>query len=158
MPALENYSSKLDTNQILFKMKTKYAFCIRKRWRAEANMTGMMFAALSWYFCLLTYHLLMCLMSSTIYALRRCSVRLYYRFSWVTFLFVIIQLSPMLECDPTVCLPEKSKVVRGWLNFSRGDKQSGHTPTRVITGILYRIFLHQTSSNRIPAALRKYSI
>jgi hypothetical protein len=34
----------------------------------------------------------------------------------------------------------------------------GHTPTRVIIGILYRIFLHQTPSNRIPAALRKYSI
>ena len=25
----------------------------------------------------------------------------------------IIQLSPVLECDPTVCLPEKSKVTRG---------------------------------------------
>jgi hypothetical protein len=24
----------------------------------------------------------------------------------------IIQLSPLLECDPTVCLPEKSKVTR----------------------------------------------
>ena len=29
----------------------------------------------------------------------------------------IIQLSPLLECDPTVCLPEKSKVTRG---FARG--------------------------------------
>ena len=67
----------------------------------------------------------------------------------------LIQLSPLLECDPTVCLPEKSKVTRGWLNFSRGDKPSGHTPTRVIIGILYRIFLHQTPSNRIPAALRQ---
>jgi hypothetical protein len=47
---------------------------------------------------------------------------------------------------------------RGWSNFSRGDKSSGHTPTRVIIGILYRILLHQTPSNRIPAALRKYSI
>jgi hypothetical protein len=37
-------------------------------------------------------------------------------------------------------------------------KPSGHTPTRVIIGILYRIFLHQTPSNRIPAAFRKYSI
>ena len=51
-----------------------------------------------------------------------------------------IQLSPLVECDPTVCLTEKP---------------SGHTPTRVIIGILYRIFLHQTPSNRIPAALRK---
>ena len=71
----------------------------------------------------------------------------------------LIQLSPLLECDPTVCLPEKSKVTRGltrgWLNFSRGDKPSGHTPTRVIIGISYRIFLHQTPSNRIPAALRQ---
>ena len=63
----------------------------------------------------------------------------------------IIQLSPLLGCDPTVYL-------LGWPNFSRGDKPSGHTPTRVIIGILYRIFLHQTPSNRIPAALRKYSI
>jgi hypothetical protein len=73
-----------------------------------------------------------------------------------------IQLSPLLECDPTVCLPEKSKVtrglVRGWPNFSRGDTSSGHTPTRVIIGKLYRILLHQTPSNRIPVALRKYSI
>ena len=42
----------------------------------------------------------------------------------------IIQLSPFLECDPTVCLPEKSKVTlglaRGWPNFSRGDKPSYH--------------------------------
>ena len=37
-------------------------------------------------------------------------------------------------------------------------KPSGHTPTRVIIGILYRIFLHQTPSNRIPAAFRTYSI
>jgi hypothetical protein len=70
----------------------------------------------------------------------------------------LVQLSPLLECDPTVCLPEKSKVTpehaRGWLKFSLGDKPSGHTPTRVIIGILYRIFLHQTPSNRIPAALR----
>ena len=75
----------------------------------------------------------------------------------------IIQLSPLLECDPTVCLPVKSKVTRGlargWPTFSRGDKQSGHTPTRVIIGILYRISLLQTPpNNRIPAALRKYSI
>jgi hypothetical protein len=73
-----------------------------------------------------------------------------------------MQLSPLLECDPTVCLPEKSKVTRGlgrgWPNFSRRNKSSGHTPTRVIIGILYRIFLHQTPSNRIPAAFRKYSI
>ena len=71
----------------------------------------------------------------------------------------LIQLSPLLECDPTVCLPEKGKVTRGlaqgWPNFSRGDKPSGHTPTSVIIGILYWIFLHQTPSNRIPAALRK---
>jgi hypothetical protein len=26
---------------------------------------------------------------------------------------IIYQLSPLLECDPTVCLPEKSKVTRG---------------------------------------------
>ena len=62
-----------------------------------------------------------------------------------------IQLSLLLECDPTVCLSEKSKVTRGlargWPNFSRGDKQSGHTPTRVIIGILYRIFLHQKFSS-----------
>jgi hypothetical protein len=73
----------------------------------------------------------------------------------------VSQLSPLLECDPTVCLPEKSKVTRGLSrglpNFSRGDKPSSHTPTRVIIGILYRIFLHQTPSNSIPAALRKYS-
>ena len=54
--------------------------------------------------------------------------------------FGIIQLSPLLECDPMICLPEKSKVTRGWPNFSRGDKPSGHTPTRVIIGIIYRIF------------------
>ena len=72
--------------------------------------------------------------------------------------FDLIQLSPLLECDPTVCLPEKSKVTRGWPNFSRGDNPSGHTPTRVIIGILYQIFLHHTPNNRIPAALRKYSI
>ena len=42
----------------------------------------------------------------------------------------------------------------GWPYFSLGDKPSGHTTTRVIIGILYRIFLHQTPSNRIPAALR----
>jgi hypothetical protein len=70
----------------------------------------------------------------------------------------LIQLSPLLECDPTVCLPKKSKVTRKWPNFSRGDKPLGHTPTRVIIGILYQIFLHQTPSNRIPAVLRKYSI
>jgi len=74
----------------------------------------------------------------------------------------IIQLLPLLECDPTVCLPEKSKVTRGrargWPNFSREDKPSGHTPSRVIIGILYRMFLHQTSSNRMPADLQKYSI
>ena len=74
----------------------------------------------------------------------------------------IIQLLPLLECDPTVCLPEKSKVtrglVRGWPNFSREDKLLGHTPSRVIIGILYRIFLHQKPSNRIPAGLQKYSI
>ena len=64
----------------------------------------------------------------------------------------IIQLPPLLEGDPTVCLPEKSKVTQGETN------RRGHTPTRVIIGILYRIFLHQTPSNRIPAALRKYSI
>ena len=60
----------------------------------------------------------------------------------------IIQLSPLLECDPTVCLQEKSMVTRelarGWPNFSRGDKPSDHTLTRVIIGILYRICLHQT--------------
>jgi hypothetical protein len=38
---------------------------------------------------------------------------------------------------------------------SRGDKPLGHTPTRVIIGILYRIFLPQTPSNGIPAALRQ---
>ena len=43
----------------------------------------------------------------------------------------------------------------GWLSLSRGDKPSGHTPTRVIIGLLYRIFLHQTPSNRIPVALRQ---
>ena len=47
---------------------------------------------------------------------------------------------------------------RGWPNFSRRDQSSGHTPTRVIIGILYRIFLLQTPSNRISAALRKYFI
>jgi hypothetical protein len=71
----------------------------------------------------------------------------------------ILQLSPFMECDPMVCLLEKSKVTRGlargWPNFSRGDKPSGHTPTRVIIGILYRIFLHQTPSNRISATLRQ---
>ena len=40
----------------------------------------------------------------------------------------LVQLSPLLECDSTVCLPEKSKVTReharGWLNFSLGDKHS----------------------------------
>jgi predicted membrane channel-forming protein YqfA (hemolysin III family) len=44
----------------------------------------------------------------------------------------IYQLSPMLECDPTVCLPSKSWVTLGWPYFSLGDKSSGHTPTRVI--------------------------
>jgi hypothetical protein len=48
--------------------------------------------------------------------------------------------------------------ILGWPIFSRGDKLLGHTPTRVIIGISYRIFLHQTPINRIPAALRKYSI
>jgi len=38
---------------------------------------------------------------------------------------------------------------------SRGDNPSGHTPTGVIIGILYRVFLHQTPSNRIPTALRQ---
>jgi hypothetical protein len=37
-----------------------------------------------------------------------------------------VQLSPLLECDPTVCLPEKSKVTRGlargWPNISRGGE------------------------------------
>jgi hypothetical protein len=33
----------------------------------------------------------------------------------------IIQLSPLLECDPTVCLLEKSKVTRGWPNKPSGD-------------------------------------
>ena len=84
-----------------------------------------------------------------------------YVVSWVD-IGGIIQLSPLLECDPTVCLPEKSKVTLGfgrwWPNFSRGDKPSGHTPTRVIIGMWYRICLHQTPRNRIPAALRKYSI
>jgi hypothetical protein len=64
---------------------------------------------------------------------------------------IIYQLSPLLECDPTVCLPEKSKVTRGLaiivcnvarrsiniydvvnILFSLGDKLSGHTPTRMI--------------------------
>jgi hypothetical protein len=36
---------------------------------------------------------------------------------------IIYQLSPLLQCDPTVGLPE---------GFSRGGKPSGHTPTRVI--------------------------
>jgi hypothetical protein len=87
-------------------------------------------------------------------------VTVFYQIRFKIFIWVydIIQLSPLLECDPTVCLPEKIKVDRGWPNFSRGDKPSGHTPTRVIIGILYRIFLHQTPSNRIPVTLRKYSI
>ena len=33
----------------------------------------------------------------------------------------IIQLSPLLECDPTVCLLEKSKVTPGWPNKPSGD-------------------------------------
>jgi hypothetical protein len=41
----------------------------------------------------------------------------------------IMQLSPLLDCDPMVCLPEKSKVTREiarvWPNFLRGDKPSG---------------------------------
>ena len=64
----------------------------------------------------------------------------------------LIQLSPLLECDPTVCLSVTRQFVSVW------PDGLGHTPTRVIIGILYRIFLHQTPSNRIPAALRKYSI
>ena len=71
----------------------------------------------------------------------------------------IIQLSPLLECDPTVCLPEKSKVTRGlargWHNFSKRDKSLGDTPIRVIIGMLFRVYLHQTPCNRIPAALRQ---
>jgi hypothetical protein len=47
-------------------------------------------------------------------------------------------------------LPECYPTFRG-----ETDKPSCHTPTRVIIGILYRIFLHQTPSNRIPAALRQ---
>jgi hypothetical protein len=47
-----------------------------------------------------------------------------------------IQLSPLLECDPTFCLTQKSRVTQG----------------------LYRIFWHQTPSNRIPAALRTICI
>jgi hypothetical protein len=34
----------------------------------------------------------------------------------------IIQLSPFLECDPTVCLPEKSKVTQ----LFEGRQTSGH--------------------------------
>ena len=34
---------------------------------------------------------------------------------------IIYQLSPLLECDPTVCLPEKSKVTRGLVRSPSGD-------------------------------------
>jgi hypothetical protein len=49
----------------------------------------------------------------------------YYLVSDAKIFGIIYQLSPLLECEPTVCLPEKSKV-------TLGDKPSGHTPTRVI--------------------------
>jgi hypothetical protein len=75
----------------------------------------------------------------------------YYLVSDAKIFDIIYQLSPLLECDPTVCLPEKSKVTRGLaiivcnvargsiniydvvnILFSLGDKLSGHTPTRMI--------------------------
>ena len=37
----------------------------------------------------------------------------YYLVSDAKIFDIIYQLSPFLECDPTVCLPEKSKVTRG---------------------------------------------
>ena len=46
----------------------------------------------------------------------------------------------------------------GDLTFRGETNRRVTTPTRMIIGILYRIFLHQTSSNRTPADLRKYSI
>jgi hypothetical protein len=49
-------------------------------------------------------------------------------------------------------LPEGDLTFRGETN-RRVTLQQG-----VIIGILYRIFLHQTPSNRTTAALRKYSI
>jgi hypothetical protein len=85
----------------------------------------------------------------------------------------LIQLSPLLECDPTVFLPEKSKVTpykylesdlikdchmifihslgqpviirsHSKVHRSRGNPKEiptwASTPTRVIIGILYRIF------------------
>jgi hypothetical protein len=84
----------------------------------------------------------------------------------------IIQLSPFLECDPTVCLPEKRKVTQ----LFEGRQTVGSSliyyrwpkcfeiflifPLIFETSSdwLYRIFLHQTPSNRIPTALQKYSI
>ena len=49
----------------------------------------------------------------------------YYLVSDAKLFDIIYQLSPLLECDPTIYLPSKSY-------FSLGDKPSGHTPTRVI--------------------------
>jgi hypothetical protein len=58
----------------------------------------------------------------------------YYLMSDAKIFDIIYQLSSLLECDPTVCLPEKnkvkSKVTRG--QAALGDKPSSHTPTRVI--------------------------
>ena len=45
-----------------------------------------------------------------------------------------------------------------WSVTRRFDFQRKVRSPKVIIGILYRIFLHQTPSKRIPAALRKYSI
>ena len=59
--------------------------------------------------------------------------------------------SPLEKLDHPCCLPSKS-YFRGETN-RRVTLQQGW-----IIGILYRIFMHQTASNRIPAALRKYSI
>jgi hypothetical protein len=59
----------------------------------------------------------------------------YYLVSDAKIFDIIYQLSPLLECDPTVCLPEKGKVTRGlaqgWPNFSRGDKPSGPASRKV---------------------------
>ena len=54
----------------------------------------------------------------------------YYLMSDAKIFDIIYQLSSLLECDPTVCLPEKNKVTRG--QAALGDKPSSHTPTRVI--------------------------
>ena len=60
----------------------------------------------------------------------------YYLVSDAKIFDIIYQSSPLLECDPTVCLPSKSQVTLGQVlgspYSSLRDKPSGHTPTRVI--------------------------